>query len=91
MSAAFWHSEFEQVEICLVDFCPSRRLRRTQNMRFVSKLQCNVQFINCSVAIDNVKCHRNALLFTCGFVLVNGVNIKTILCSTGNLNISSST
>jgi hypothetical protein len=36
----------------------------------------DVQFINYSVAIDNVKYHRNALLFAFGFVLIKGVNIE---------------
>ena len=35
----------------------------------------DVQFLNYSVAIDNAKYHRNALLFAFGFVLLKGVDI----------------
>lgn len=36
----------------------------------------DVQFLNYSVAIDNVKYHRNALLFAFGFVLAKGVDTE---------------
>lgn len=36
----------------------------------------DIQFLNYSVAIDNVKYHRNALLFAFGFVLLKGVNVE---------------
>jgi nitrogen permease regulator 2-like protein len=36
----------------------------------------DVQFLNYSVAIDNTKYHRNALLFAFGFVLASGVNTE---------------